>query len=346
MMEAEMQKYDGSGMRELITGFPGQCREAVEIAGKSVPGVRPDGIRNIIVAGMGGSAVGGDVLYNCLAGELKVPLAVLRDYDLPGFAGKNTLFIAASYSGDTEETLSACSQAFDRGARVAAVTSGGGLEKLCRERGAPVVKIPPGRPPRTALGYLFFPMLITLAGAGFVPDKTGDIEKTIGLLGEMSSRLSAPGNRAEQTASRLAGFLPVVYGSSGVTACAALRWRTQLNENSKTLASSALFPELNHNEIVGWEHPADVIGKMSVVFLKDGGDNPRVKARMNITDALISHAAAMMTVVCSEGETLMERIFSLMYYGDFVSLYLSVMNRVDPTPVERIRILKEKLKEI
>ncbi len=344
MKDAEILKYDKQGMFGLIKGFPEQCRKAVGIAREhSLPG-RFEGITSIVSAGMGGSAIGGDVIYNCFSGELAAPFSVVRDYDLPAFVDSGTFFIAASYSGNTEETLSLCRQAFARKARVIAVTSGGELEKLCLQNGAPVVKIPGGQPPRTAIGYMFFPMLVKLEQAGLINDKSAEIKNTITLMEDMSLRLSACGSAAEETAAQLHGSLPVIYGSAGITSCAAFRWRTQLNENSKMLASTALFPEMNHNEIVGWEHPPELMDRLPVVILRDSGDNERVKARIEITKSLIGGVAPSIREVWSEGRSLPERIFSLMYYGDFVSLYLAVLNGVDPTPVERIQTLKERLK--
>lgn len=344
-MGNRMHECDSSGMFSLITGFPGQCRKAVEIASIEEPDGYGAGIENVVVAGMGGSAIGGDILCNCVSGELEAPLEVVRDYSLPAYAGEKTLFIAASYSGDTEETLSACSQALSRGARVICVTSGGMLEKLGLERGAHVVRIPPGQPPRTALGYLFFPMLVKLSQSGLVARKDAEIDRTIALMDDMSRRLSEEGGPAEETARALEGAIPVIYGSSGVSACAALRWRTQINENSKSLAFTALLPEMNHNEIVGWENPPGMLKNMPVVLLRDRGDHERVNTRMEITKSLLGGMPPSVTEIWSEGESLMERVFSLMYYGDFVSFYLAALYGVDPTPVKKIQTLKERLKE-
>ncbi len=342
----DMAKYDKQDMLGLIKGFPGQCASAVEIAaGSGLPGSF-EKITGIVSAGMGGSAIGGDIIYNCLSGELAVPFLVVRDYDLPGFVGAGTLFVAASYSGNTEETLSMCRQAFERNARVIGITSGGELEKLCIENGAPVVKIPGGQPPRTAIGYMFFTMLVKLQQAGLAADKSADIEKTITLMERIRDRLSGGSGPALATAEQLHGSLPVIYGSSKITSCAAFRWRTQINENSKMLASTALFPEMNHNEIVGWEHPAGLMKNLPVVILRDAGDNERVQKRIEITKSLMQGIAPSISEVWSEGDSLMERIFSLMYYGDFVSFYLAVLNGADPTPVERIQTLKERLKSL
>ncbi len=338
--------YDKSKMSEKILSFPSQCEDAFRIAVETGLPQGFEKVDRVVVAGMGGSAISGDILYNALSGELERPLSVIRDYDLPRFVDSGTFFIAASYSGNTEETLSACRQALAAKARVVAVTSGGELKKLCLEAGCPVVTIPGGLPPRSAAGYMFFPMLVKLSQAGLVGDKSEDVAGTVRLMEKMSKELSESGSKAELTARALHGCLPVIYGSSGVSSCAVFRWRTQINENAKMLAMTALFPEMNHNEIVGWEHPADLIGKLRIVMLRDSADNERVKARMEITKSLLKDAAAPVEEVWSEGESLIERIFSLMYYGDFLSLYLAFLNEVDPTPVDRITTLKERLKSI
>ncbi len=346
MKEQDITKYDNKGMFELIKGFPEQCRDAERIAREHVLPDVFSGVKNIVVAGMGGSAIGGDLLKNCLCDELDIPLVVLRDYDIPRFVGPDTLFLAASYSGDTEETLSTCNQAFVKSARVLAVTSGGELERICSAHRAPVLKIPGGMPPRSAVGYMFFSMLIKLEQIGLIADKSQAIKSTISLMEKMRENLSSSQSEAGRLAGELHGKIPVIYGSSKISESAAFRWRTQINENSKMLASTALFPEMNHNEIVGWEHPRDLIGSFKIVLLKDSGDNDRVKSRMEITESLLDSTASGIEEVSSSGESLLERIFSLLYFGDFVSFYLAILNRVDPTPVDRIQLLKERLKKI
>ncbi len=346
MREEDILRYDRKGMLSLLEGFPFQCAEAEKTARQESLPDAYGSAGNIVLAGMGGSAVGGDLLYNCVSGELEKPFVVLRDYRLPAFVGSGTFFIAASYSGNTEETLASCERAFSRSAKVVAVTSGGELERLCEKHGAPVVKIPVGMPPRTALGYLFFPVLVKLAQAGLIADRKDEIHRTVDLLEDMRGRLRSPGSEALGIARSLRGFLPVIYGSSDVTGGAVLRWRTQINENAKMFACSCLFPEMNHNEIVGLEHPGKVVDNMRVVILRDSNDFKRVIARIEITKKLLEEKSLPVSEVWAEGESALERLFSLVYFGDFVSFYLAILNGVDPWPVERIRILKEKLKEI
>jgi len=338
-----IEKVDKSNMLKLILDFNKQCEEAVELAASTrIPPEYAD-IEKIVVAGLGGSAIGGDLLFTCLADELKIPLLVVRDYSLPALVDEKTLFIAASYSGNTEETLSSYDDAMSRSAMIVGITSGGELKKRCERDGKPVITIPGGTPPRTAVGYLFFPMLVTLAKLKIVTDKSADIAETLALLKKLSHDYYAlPDNPATALAKKLYGRIPIIYGSAK-TSAATLRWRTQINENSKTLAFHHLFPELNHNEIVGWEKLTQIIQNFRIIILRDKGESDRVKTRVEITKSIIGDVPCGIDEVSSEGESLLTRLFSLICLGDFVSFYLAVLNGVDPTPVERIDILKERL---
>ena len=336
-------KVDKSNMLAILLDFHKQCKDAVERAGALK---LPSGyarVKRIVVAGLGGSAIGGDLLFTYLAGELSIPLCVSRDYQLPAFVDKETLLFAVSYSGNTEETLSAYNEAVSRSAKIVGITSGGELKKRCKEMKIPVVLVPGGMPPRTALGYLFFPMLVIVRKLKLVTDKSGEIGETLTLLEELSQRYhSLPDNPATALAKKLYGRIPIIYGSRN-TSAVALRWRTQINENSKTLAFHHLFPELNHNEIVGWEGLPQITQNFRVVILRDKGESERVKRRIEITKSLIGNVPSGIDEIASTGESLLARLFSLIYLGDFVSFYLAVMNSVDPTPVERIDTLKKEL---
>ena len=342
-LEKRIGEVDKANMLGLIVDFHKQCRHGVEKASAlELPPEYAD-VNRIVVAGLGGSAIGGDLLFTYLADELGVPLNVCRDYHLPAFVDKDTLFLAVSYSGNTEETLSTYNEADSRSAKIVCVTSGGELRKRCEEAGKPVVLIPGGMPPRTALGYLFFPMLVTLQKLGMVTDKSREIEETLSLLGKLSGRYrSLPDNPAAELAEKLHERLPIIYGSR-TTSAVVLRWRTQINENSKVLAFHHIFPEMNHNEIVGWEKLEQITRNFRVVILRDKGESPRVKTRIDITKSIIGDAPSGIDEVSSEGESLLARLFSLISMGDFVSFYLAALNDVDPTPVERIDTLKRRL---
>ncbi len=339
-----IKKHDKSGMLKLISGFHKQVGEALDISDDiELPSGYSD-VRNIVVAGLGGSAFGGNLLFSCIADELGIPFQVVRDYELPASVNADTLFLAVSYSGNTEETLSAYRQAVSCSARIIGITSGGELGKLCRHDGNPVVIIPKGMPPRAALGYLFFPMFVITQRLKLVTDKTGAMTETLRLLEELSEiYTSLPDNPAIALAQKLYGRIPMIYGSDKNMSAVAYRWRTQINENSKTLAFHHVFPELNHNEIVGWEKLEQITQNFRVIMLRDESDHKRVKLRMDITKSIIGDTPAGIDEISSQGESLLARVFSLICFGDFLSFYLGILNGVDPTPVERIEDLKRRL---
>lgn len=318
---------DNSGMLKVLEDFPRQCSTALELPkGMAVSGK----VDKIVVAGMGGSAVGGDILKAYMH-DSRVPVFVIKDYSIPNFVDESTLFFAVSYSGNTEETLSAYAEAVKRKAKIVAVTSGGQLAGMAKK----VIKIPSGMQPRAALGYLFFPVIGVLANSGIVDVKGDEIEETLEILGK-SDDFKAAG---ERLANKIKGRTPLIYSSS-LLGPVAYRWKTQINENSKMPAFHHVFAELNHNEIVGYQLMNK--GDWIAVFIRDSHDNERIRLRMDITKEIISSRVEVEELF-TRGENLLARIFSGIYYGDFVSYYLALANRVDPTPVSVIENLKKKL---
>ena len=280
--------------------------------------------------------------------EARLPIFVNRNYSLPNFVGKDSLVIASSYSGDTEETLSAYKDARSRGARVVAITSGGKLKKLAIDDRFPVLSIPGGLPPRCALGLSSFTFLSVLMKLGLVKDKKSQIDRTIKTLQNLKDEnigrlVPEKKNQAKLIARKLYLKYPVIYAGQDHIDAVATRWRGQLAENSKTISSHHLIPEMNHNEIVGWKNPAKILKNFIVVMLKDSGDHLRISKRMKITRKMIESLNVKTIEVESVGKELLERIFSLVYIGDFVSFYLAILNREDPTPVEKIKYLKKEL---
>ncbi|MDI6783423.1 MAG: bifunctional phosphoglucose/phosphomannose isomerase [bacterium] len=350
----KIEQIDQSKMVNLLYHLAEQCEEAIAI-GKKAKLAETKNIANILFAGLGGSAIGGDLLRNYLADALRVPFVVSRNYTLPNFVDTSTLFIASSYSGNTEETVSAYDGAKKKKARILCITSGGKLADRAKQDGFPVIIIPPGLPPRTAIGYSFFPALIALHQLGLIPDKREvdetrlfrEAQEVIGLLKKLREQytpsVAIEQNMAKQIASRLYSKLPVVYASGDRFESVVTRWRCQFNENSKCLANSQVFPELNHNEVVGWEGLKDLMNRMHVIYLRDKEDHPQVQKRFQITKELIHHYADGITEVWTVGNSLLARLWSVIYLGDFVSYYLAILNEVDPTPVKKINYLKEKL---
>ncbi len=345
----QLKSIDKSDMLGLLTEFPKQCAKAKEIG--EAFSIKRDyiaGCNKILFTGLGGSAIGADLIRTYLADEAKLPIFVNRNYTLPNFVSGDTLVVASSYSGNTEETISAYADAKRRGARLIAITSGGQLADMARADNIPLLAIPGGLPPRAALGYSFFPSLALLSKIGIASDKSGEIDSAIRLMDELGEdkigpKAAAKDNLAKTLARRLYGKFPIIYGGQDHIDSVVIRWRGQLAENSKTLASSHVFPEMNHNEIVGWENPKKVFGDLIVLCLRDSLDHPRTKKRMDITRRIIEKDGVEYIEVESIGRSLLERIFSLIYIGDFVSFYLAALNNVDPTPVDRVTYLKKEL---
>ena len=347
-----IQKYDKSGMLETLESFPGQCARAKKIGLDFDP---PDSFKgrykNIVCTGMGGSAIGADIARSYVADEAKAPLIVNRNYSLPNFVDRESIVIAASYSGNTEETLSAYKDAKKKNARIIAITSGGDLKAMADKDGFPVLLIPGGLQPRCAVGYSFFPLLITLSKLGLVPDKSKEINGAIKTMeyirdNKIGQKVPQANNYAKKIAKEIHLKYPVIYGSADHIDSVVTRWRGQLSENAKTISSGHLFPEMNHNEIVGWQYPKNTLKDFTVILLRDIADHPRVSRRIDITADILKDEGIKVIEVNSTGDDLLGRIFSLIYIGDFVSFYLAVLNRTDPTPVKRIAYLKDRLARI
>lgn len=303
--------------------------------------------RHLLVLGMGGSGIGGDLLRGLLYDRARFPVTVVKDYSLPAWVGPGMVAFACSYSGNTEETLSAYQAARAAGVRCVAITSGGQLAERAQRDGAVWVKIPSGLPPRAALGYLLGPMLATVHRWGWVESLPQEVEEAASTLRKLARRwgpeVATPDNPAKQLARQLAGRVPVVYAVSRLTKAAGLRWKTQLNENSKVYATWNVFPEVNHNETVGWALAGQPEGLLAVVVLRDPDDPPRLVRRVQVTRELALAQAASYHEVWAEGATPLSRVLSLVLFGDLVSVYLAYLNEVDPTPVRIIDELKRRL---
>ena len=342
-----IQKLDKSNMLGILLDFPDQIKRAVDIANAQGLG-STTGFSNIVFTGLGGSAIGGDIVKCCVADEIKIPFIVNRDYLIPGFVDAKTLLFASSYSGNTEETISAYKCAREKKARIIVITSGGELEKLAKKDGYPIINIPSGMPPRCAVGYSFVPVLIAISKIGLVNGKEKDIDEAVDVIVNLRDKSVGPDislkeNEAKEVASILFGRFCAIYGWSKNLDCAVTRWRNQFCENSKALATSHFLPEMNHNEIMGFSHPASVLKNTVVIFLRDEDDHARVKYRIEITKSIMKKQVHKIIEVNSKGDSLISRICSLIYIGDFASFYLAVLNKEDPTPVDEISYLKKEL---
>jgi glucose/mannose-6-phosphate isomerase len=345
---SDIQLHDSQKMFGVLASFSGQLKEAFAIGSGIVIPENIKDVSNIIVTGLGGSAIGGDLLRSYLQYELNVPMQVNRNYYLPAYANSSTLVIVSSYSGGTEETLSAYGDAKKKGCQIVCVSSGGKLCVMAENDGYLVIKVPKGYQPRCALAFSFIPMLMLLVKLGLIKERDAQINDLIGFISEKSAgytTLEHQDNPAIRIAEHLAGKIPVIYSSNDLLDIVNLRWRGQFAENAKTLAFGNYLPEMNHNEIVGWQENSDFLRNFAVLFLLDKEDNPRIIRRLKITREILEPYRGLDIQVESEGNSRLERIFDLVYLGDWISYYLAILCKVDPSPIEKINILKNKLME-
>jgi glucose/mannose-6-phosphate isomerase len=342
---------DSEDVLGAVERFPDQCREAWEI-GRSATGLpNADGVESVLVLGMGGSGVSGDVVQAVLEPRLPVPIRVIKSYGpLPEWVGRNTLVFAVSYSGSTEETIAAVEDAHGRGCRVVTISSGGPLQEMAVRDGFAHVAIPPGLQPRASLGYLTLPIFGVLVRVGLAPDLQDDIDETVDTLSDLASKCHRKRSRVENPAKdlalKLAGKVAIVYGGFPIGATAAYRFKCDINEYGKAPAFAHFFPELNHNEIVGW-NTLDSVTKENfvLVLLHDPQDHERVKIRFEVTTALIRDDFAEVVELEAEGTSALARLLSLVFVTQMAAIYLGLANGVDPGPVAAIMSLKKQLSE-
>lgn len=339
---------DKSDILDLLLDFPLQCQAAAEIAARAEIKLEKKDFEKIIFVGLGASAAGGDLIRSYLYLENKRVITVFREYVLPSYVDASSLVFALSYSGDTAETLSAYAQAKKSGASIIAISSGGKLKEDALNDNLSFIQIPPGLPPRFALGYLSIIPLCILAKLGLVEPALPAIKETMAVLEDLKNqslgpRIGTRDNIAKLAALKLWNKFAVIYSSSVHFDICARRLRSQLAENAKTLSSTQVFPDINHNEIVGWQHPSRLLKNFLVLMLKDAQMHPRVVKSMDITREIIRQEGVPTLEIYSRGRGLLSRIFSLIYIGDFISFYLAILYATDPMPIPRIDYLKKKL---
>jgi glucose/mannose-6-phosphate isomerase len=343
----EVKKIDKSDILGYCAKTSIYCEDAVQRAKQvSVEYGKP---RHIVVVGMGGSAIGGEILRDWLLDELPIPIEVCRDYSLPAYANEDTLVFAISCSGKTEETLSAFVDAVKRGCKIITITSSGGhLLSFSEKLGVPHVTVPSELPSRVTLPYLFFPLPILLEKLGILQSREKEIQETIQSLKKLGreNALETPTieNPSKKLALEIGETIPVVYGFRQYSAIAR-RLKTQFNENSKVPSKHDVFPELNHNEIVGWEASEPVTKRFSVLLIRDREEPPEIRHRIEATKSLVLHKAQKVLEVYARGESKLARIFSVLFVGDLASVYLAILRKADPTPVETITKLKEEMRK-
>ncbi|MFC1593411.1 bifunctional phosphoglucose/phosphomannose isomerase [Candidatus Neomarinimicrobiota bacterium] len=342
-------QIDPQDMFGAIYRFADQIQEAIGIGEQINLKNNYSACNNIIVAGMGGSAIGGDVVKTLIHQELKIPFYVNRNYLLPNWVNENTLVICSSYSGNTEESLSAYEDALKKGAMICGISTGGQLSEIIQAKGFDLITIRDGLQPRAALAYSFVPMLYLLNKIERISNSLiDDLSSSIVSLKNKRDTYSIgdSSNPIYKMAKDIYGMIPIIYGATDTTGVVALRWKGQLCENSKMIAYHNELPELTHNEIVGWGNNPDLLSELSVIWLRDKNDNKRVRARRDITKTILDDINIMQHEVNAEGANNLERLLDLINYGDWLSYWCAILHNTDPSPVEKISQLKIALEEI
>jgi glucose/mannose-6-phosphate isomerase len=336
---------DTVGMFDLAAALPEQVAAAA-ILGAEVDGLpEHDAIENVVVLGMGGSGIAGDVLTSIAGPFMPVPVVVCKGYTPPSFVSDSTLCFAISFSGNTEETIEAAQEAAVAGARMVAITRGGELGALAEAWKAPIVRLPDGIPmPRAGIGAVSIPPLVVLEQIGLFPGASGWIAEAVTQLKKRRDALIKDGSDIQHLSRRIGRTMPIIYGGGGVGGAAAARWKAQCNENAKVPAFAASMPELCHNEICGWGQHGDVTRQVfSLIHLRHDGEHPQIMRRFDLVAEIMREIVAGVETVQAEGEGALAQLFDLVIQGDFLSLHLAANEGIDPGPIPILEDLKAAL---
>lgn len=323
-------------MKKLVQNFTTQLREAKVIADKALI---PEGkdIRSILITGLGGSGIGGTILSELISDSCKVPIIINKDYFLPAFVNEATLLIVSSYSGNTEETVSAMQQAISKKAQIACITSGGKVLELAKQHQYDFIEIPGGNPPRSCIGYSLVQLIKIMVAKGLADKKLfSDLEKSIELLDKENESIKT---EAQKIAEKLHHKFPILY-SLGTCEGAVVRFRQQINENSKMLCGHHTFPEMNHNELVGWTERNE---NLVVVTFQTSFDYERTKKRYEVCRPIFEKYSSGVIDITAKGKSKLEQFFYLINIGDWISCYLADLRGIDPVEVNVIDHLKGEL---
>lgn len=339
---------DQQGMLAELEHFPEQLQEAHQLGiGLRLPADYQK-VNKILICGMGGSAIVGDLLLGYLKLESRLPVIVNRDSRLPAFVDNHTLVFLITYSGNTMETLHNYHDALTRKAKIVAITSGGKMQQEAMAKGIPWVKVRADGLPRASVGLLFFPVLNVLQDLGLITDKKADIRETLQVIANLSKLWGRDShgtkNRAKSLARSLFGKIPVIYGANSLMAGISRRWKGMFNENTKLFASYNIFPEVTHNEIECWQNLKNLRQSFKVIILQDNIMYPEDKKRLALSQRLIEKYIGQTEQAAPVGKSALARLFSMVYLGDLVSVYLAFLYVTDPTPMPNIDYIKKHLK--
>ena len=344
-MTAVGRPLDSLGMLDAVMALPEQVARAVQDATGTGDLPSRTGIENVVVLGMGGSGIAGDLLIHVAGPFMPIPVVVVKSYVLPAFVSDATLVFAVSFSGDTEETIEATSEAALQGARIVVVSQGGQLGKLAEAWGVPFVRVPDTIPvPRAGIGALAIPPLVILEEMGMFPGASHWIASAVDQLRRRRDELARDGSAAEALAARIGRTIPVVFGGGGVATVAALRWKTQFNENAKVPAFWNTQPELCHNEVCGWGQHGDLTRQaVTLINLRHEDEHPQMPRRFELVAELLEEVVASVEEVHAEGEGGLAQLFDLVLMGDLVSTHLALREGVDPGPTPALSHVKDGL---
>jgi glucose/mannose-6-phosphate isomerase len=327
-------------MKDLIKDFSNQIAHAIVIGNGYSASEWNANISNVLISGLGGSGIGGTIAAEVVAGEARIPILTNNGYFIPSFVGINTLFLACSYSGNTEETISAAELAHAEGAKIVVITSGGKLKEMASANGWDFIGIPGGQPPRASFGLSFPEVLYVLHAHNIISkDFEKDLEASIALLDETEEEVK---REALEITDKLFGKLPVIYAADGFGGVAT-RFRQQVNENSKMLCWHHVIPEMNHNELVGWRTKDE---DLAVVLFRNESDYDRVQARMNINKDTFAEYTSTTVEIWSKGDSDLQRSLYLIHIGDWISYFLAEKKGIDETEVKVIDHLKGELAKL
>jgi glucose/mannose-6-phosphate isomerase len=336
---------DSLDMWGATAGLPEQVEAAVSAARGLTSLPRHERVENVVVLGMGGSGIAGDVLTAVAAPFMPVPVTVVKGYVPPDYVGTGSLVFAMSFSGDTEETLEAAAAAYEAGASLVVVAGGGALERLAGEWDVPVVPVPAGIPqPRAALGAMAIPPLVLLEQIGLFPGALQWVDQAVDQLRSRRDELVRPGSVAEELARLIGRTIPLIHSAQDLGAAAALRWKAQINENAKCPAFFNVYPELCHNELAGWGQHGDATRQLiTLVNLRHDAEHPQVSRRFDLVAEVLREVVAEVVEVRASGEGDLAQLFDLALIGDFVSLHLAGNEGIDPGPIPVLVDLKNQL---
>ncbi|GAB4301216.1 MAG: bifunctional phosphoglucose/phosphomannose isomerase [Ignavibacteriaceae bacterium] len=337
-----VSKYDPQNQFEVLVNTYTQIDYAWNNK-SDLSSLKNRSFQNVIVSGLGGSAISGDLIGNFLGNELKIPFFVNRNYLLPAFAKENSLVIVSSYSGNTEETISVFKEALNKKTGIVAITTGGEIERIALANSVPVIKLKEGYQPRYSLGLSFFSLLKVFRELGFCSVKDSLVNEISDLWKQKGIQYSKENNSAAKIAEELIGFIPVIYSVADVTSSVGYRFKCQLNENSKIHAFHNVFPELNHNEIIGWETFNPSMFSSKIIFISDENYHPQIKKRFSITGEIISRKGCEIIRLESREKTLQVRLMDLIYFTDWITYYAAIFRGQDPSEIDFIHELKNRL---